>query len=279
MNSEFSIKSKGKTKNKILRYISMKRVTKHIIVIFVLLIIGGVGNNNASNLNHTNNEHLNYEIVYHWGVIWKVAAKAELLTQTDHHQICGELYARTQPWADKVYRVRDTLQTWMNPADGFMPKRYIKTAHEGKTSTIDTIEFYHCNDSIIGNSVRKRGNNIPQKHRMAAESSAYDMLSVFYYIRTLNFQEMTPGDEIITTIFSGRRKEWLKIRYIGDETIKLRDKQQRQSHHLTLTFSMKNQQNSSAPIDAWLDIDNSHKPLLIRGTLNVGEIRVYYTGN
>ena len=55
------------------------------------------------------NEDLNYEIVYHWGLIWKHAASATLSLRNDGDVYRTSLTARTVSWADGVYRVRDTL--------------------------------------------------------------------------------------------------------------------------------------------------------------------------
>lgn len=255
----------------------MKNLVK-IIIAAMAIIYGGNSKSNATNFEPVDGERLNYDIVYHWGLIWKSAANAELVTTKDANGYKGELYARTLPWADRIYKVRDTLQTWMMPNKQYMPNKYIKTAYEGKSVGKDTIDFSHFDNSIIGHSVRKRGDSKAQEYVMDAENSAYDMLSVFYYVRGLDYNKMQPGEEIVTTIFSGNSKEWLKIKYIGKENIKLRNGSQFETQHIQLTFSTKNQQNSSAPIDAWLEAGGTYKPILLRGTLNVGEVRVYFTG-
>lgn len=256
----------------------MKKLSKYFAALTAMMIISGIGKINATNFEPAQGERLNYNIVYHWGLIWKTAANAELVTTNEGEQYKGELYARTLPWADRIYRVRDTLQTWMNPKAQFMPNEYIKTTYEGKSVGMDTIHFSHFENSIIGHSVRQKGNNKIQEFVMDAENSVYDMLSVFYYVRGINYSDMQPGEEITTTIFSGNSKEWLKIRYLGKDNIQLRNGNQFETEHIQLTFSTKNQQNSSAPIDAWLEAGGTRKPILLRGTLNVGEVRVYYTG-
>ncbi|MDE6716363.1 MAG: DUF3108 domain-containing protein, partial [Muribaculaceae bacterium] len=139
-----------------------------------MIILSGIAKVHATNFEPIHGERLNYDIVYHWGLIWKSAASAELVTINEGEQYKGALYARTLPWADRIYKVRDTLQTWMRPGAEYMPVEYIKTAYEGKRVSKDTIHFDHFDNSIIGHSIRQRGNNKIQEFVMDAENSAYD---------------------------------------------------------------------------------------------------------
>ena len=55
------------------------------------------------------NETLNYEIVYHWGVIWKHAADATLSLRKTSDGYNAMLTGKTRSWADKVYPVSMAL--------------------------------------------------------------------------------------------------------------------------------------------------------------------------
>lgn len=61
------------------------------------------------------NETLHYDIVYHWGLIWKHAGSATLSIKKSGHNYDASLSARTISWADKVFRVRDTLSCTIQP--------------------------------------------------------------------------------------------------------------------------------------------------------------------
>ena len=66
-------------------------------------------------------EKLTYEVVYHWGLIWKKAAEATLsldISQVGDTAVYkGRLVARTLAFADKIFRVRDTLNVVMKGPD------------------------------------------------------------------------------------------------------------------------------------------------------------------
>ena len=56
------------------------------------------------------NERLEYEIVYHWGLIWKHAANATLEIKDGGAGFYNaKLCAHTLSWVDEIYKVRDTL--------------------------------------------------------------------------------------------------------------------------------------------------------------------------
>ena len=70
------------------------------------------------------NERLNYEIVYHWGLVWKHAGDASLSIKKTSNGYYSQLVGKTRSWADKVYPVRDTLKCTMN--NKLQPLRYEK---------------------------------------------------------------------------------------------------------------------------------------------------------
>ena len=56
-----------------------------------------------------NNEDLHYVISYKWGLIHKDAGDATLSLRRHGANYNLKLTAKTKPWADRIYKVRDTL--------------------------------------------------------------------------------------------------------------------------------------------------------------------------
>ena len=139
------------------------------------------------------------------------------------------------------------------------------------------MEFNHENGYTIGNCIRIRPNKEDFKTTLKTKGNAYDMLSVFYMLRTLDINKLKQKGIFQTTIFSGKRQEILEIRYIGIENIKLRDKSKHKAYHLTFSFTQEGKEKSSDDIDTWLSMDDTHIPLMLKGSLPIGEVCVYYT--
>ena len=85
------------------------------------------------------NETLNYEIVYHWGMIWKHAGDATLSLHKTNSGYNAQLTGKTRSWADKVYPVRDTLKCAMDK--NLRPLRYEKLTHEKDYYARDVVKF------------------------------------------------------------------------------------------------------------------------------------------
>ncbi len=222
------------------------------------------------------NERLDYQIVYHWGIIWKHAANATLSISRSGNGYNAMLVGRTRSWADKVYPVRDTLKCSM--AADLTPRSYQKLTHEKSYYARDEVRFTYSNGSTHGTCSRYRPGKETQRAQVVARGRAYDMLSVFYMLRNLSFGSMAVGKTFRTTIFSGKEKENLTITYRGVTTVKMRNGSQPKAYHVTFSFTQDGGTKSSDGIDAYLSIDARRIPLMLVGKLPVGEVKVYYAG-
>ena len=221
------------------------------------------------------NETLKYEIVYHWGVIWKHAADATLSIRKSGDGYYSQLTGKTRSWADKVYPVRDTLKCTMNSS--LQPLRYEKLTHEKDYYARDVIKFSynHSHTSAHCTRYRKSGNTSID---LSAKTQAYDMLSVFYMLRNLDYTELSHNKNYTTVIFSGKEKEYLTINYKGVENVKMRNGTKRKAYRIQFRFTQEGGKKSSDNITVWLSTEDSRIPLLLVGKLPVGEVKCYYKG-
>ncbi len=221
------------------------------------------------------NETLNYEIVYHWGVIWKHAGDATLSLHKTNSGYNAQLTGKTRSWADKVYPVRDTLKCTMDK--DLRPLRYEKLTHEKDYYARDVVKFSYNYSHTSAKCTRYRSSGTTTID-LSAKAQAYDMLSVFYMLRNLDYDELTRNKNYTTVVFSGKLKEYLTINYKGVESIKMRDGSKRQAHRISFKFTQKGGKQSSDDINVWMSTDPSRIPLLLVGKLPVGEVKCYYKG-
>ncbi len=219
------------------------------------------------------NETLNYEIVYHWGVIWKHAGDATLSLHKTNSGYNAQLTGKTRSWADKVYPVRDTLKCTMDK--DLRPLRYEKLTHEKDYYARDVVKFSYNYSHTSAKCTRYRSSGTTTID-LSAKAQAYDMLSVFYMLRNLDYDELSRNKNYTTIIFSGKEKEYLTINYKGVETIKMRDGSKRKAHRINFKFTQKGGKQSSDDLSAWMSTDDSRIPLLLVGKLPVGEVKCYY---
>ncbi len=220
-------------------------------------------------------EVLRYEVVYQWGVIWKHAADAKLTIKRTSSGYNAMLTGKTRSWADKVYSVRDTLKSAMR-ADK-RPLRYEKLTHEDSYYARDVVNFNHSASGTTASCARYRKDKPTASLSLTSSTPAYDMLSVFYMLRDVDYDRLARDGRLKVVIFSGKEKETLTIAYKGREQVKLRDGSARDSYHLVFSFTRDGGKQSSDGINAWMSADERHIPLLLVGKLPVGEVKVYYS--
>lgn len=257
----------------------------NIIISLLLLIVTGLpGIITAQNsrLQNVHRERLTYDVVYHWGIIWKKAAVATLTIDTVIHQgknrYQARLEARTLAFADRIFRVRDTLYSVMEKMY-FKPVYYAKVADENGTYRKDVLNYRYNGKQTSGETILYR------PHRNAIDTvilntvnMAYDMLSVFYYIRTLDLPEAKMYQQYSVQIFSGDQVEKMVIEYLGRTIATLPDKREFSAFKLGLRFFDEKGNKSSDNITAWISDDVRRIPLMVEGKLPIGSVKAVYTG-
>lgn len=224
-------------------------------------------------------EKLNYVVTYKWGLIQKDAGDVEI---TKHPKGDGyelKLVAKTKPWADRIYKLRDTLVS-VTERERYRPLHYTYIAHEKNKYRKDDIKFHYEGNSVKGDAHKykedKNGNINHSTHTLEGMGPTYDMLSVYFFLREIDYSNLKAGETVHATIFSGSKEENLEVRCEGKETVKLSDKSEHEAWHIVFKFTQKGGKKSSDDINCWISTEPSHIPLLIVGNLPIGQVRVNY---
>lgn len=226
-------------------------------------------------------ETLNYDIYYHWGFIWKKAGEGVLTVNLDNYQgrpaYKMNLYGKTLSFADKIMRVRDTLDAFTTL--DIRPLYYAKTANEGKWWGKDELRYSYHGPHTKGNTTIHRRNREPRDTTISVQGMAFDMLSVFYYLRHININDLDLNKPIKIPIFTGRKLVTMNVVFKGRGPVTLRNKKTYQG--LALYLSFKNDDNlkeSDDPIEVWLSDDKRRIPLKVEGKLPIGSVQAEYNG-
>lgn len=229
---------------------------------------------------HFSDETLDYKVNYKWGLIHKQAGHATVTLKNVGDDYIIQLTASSEPWADKFYQVRDTLNGIIQSAD-FRPKFYEKIAHEGDEDKHDTVTFGYSDGKVTGACTRvkyrKGKERVNQKLMLEAGGTTVDMLSAYYYMRAIDYDKWNKGDSEKITIFSGKRKETLTIKYHGIEEVKA-DRKTFRCYHITFIFTSDGGKKTSDDMDAWISADQRRIPVRLEGKLPVGKVHCVYTG-
>lgn len=224
------------------------------------------------------NETLHYVVRYKWGLVQKEAGDATVTLRNQGSKYRIVLTAKTRPWADKVFQLRDTLVSTVSASD-LKPISYTKIAHEDKTYTRDDISFSYHGNVVMGTSkrhkIRKNGKESRSTKTLSSSGRSFDFLSAFYYVRILDYAKMKPGVAYKVNVFSGKMTETLSISCIKKEEIKLYNGKKVMAWKLAFKFTSDGGKQSSDNIYAWVSPDAGHAIYKVVGSLPVGQIQVF----
>lgn len=226
------------------------------------------------------NETLSYVIQYKWGFIQKNAATASIRLHVNPKTYAITLTAKTDPWADGIFALRDTLQSLISRTD-FRPISYTKATHENGKYRRDYLTYKYVGKNVYGTCQRtKRNPGGPTTHsttKCSATGPTYDMASIFYYVRSLDFAKISKTTVVKATIFSGSAPEIIKIRNLGVETCTTPNGKKYTCYHIQFTFTTEAGTKTSNPMDIWMTTDAAHIPVKMVGTLPIGKVRCFLT--
>ena len=226
-------------------------------------------------------ETLQYRVMFKWGLINKKAGSATLTLRAEPESYVTRLTAASEPWADRIYQVRDTLNGRIG-RDGFRPLFYEKIANEGGERKYDVVKYrYESHPEISADCIRKvyKKNKlkIDEKRTLKTFGTTVDMLTSFYFMRHLPFEKWKDGQSETVNIFSGKQKELLKISYLGEVDLEVGDKVRR-CYHISFSFTSDGNRKTSDDMEAWISTDGRRIPMRLEGKLPVGKVHCLLSG-
>lgn len=225
-------------------------------------------------------ESLDYRVMFKWGMVNKQAGVVNLSTSRAEGDKLGALLtARSAKWADAVYSVRDTLRGVISASD-YQPVFYEKISHEGGHFKHDRLTYTRSGNHVKADCVRldQKNSKSPlteSQITLEAEGLTLDMLSSFYYMRSLDYQRMSQGESRTLTVFSGTKKETLTITYVGLQQVKLGN-DTHEAYAIRFRFTGKGGTKTSDDMLAWISTAPDRIPLKLVGKLPVGQVQCYY---
>lgn len=121
------------------------------------------------------------------------------------------------------------------------------------------------------------GNTKRTTFKATVRGKTFDMLSIFYYIRSLDYATMTKGKKIKVNVLSGSSPEVVTIKNLGIENASVPGGKTYRCYHVQFTFTTDRGKSVSEPMDTWLTVADEHVPVKLVGTLPVGKIRAFLT--
>ena len=206
------------------------------------------------------------EFRLHYGFINAGSAKIEVnkldkkIKGRDVYHIVGT--GQTEGAFDWFFKVRDRYETYLD-VEGVFPWVFVRDINEGGYKKKQKYQFYQ--DKKIVETHKGEKHQIPE--------GVQDMLSSFYYSRTLDYSNAKVGE--VFTIWSFVDNEiWpLKIRYMGKSNVTLG-----KTTYKAIKFHPVTQKgrifDKEEDVTFWVSDDENKVPLMIEAKALVGAIKV-----
>ncbi|RLD26017.1 MAG: DUF3108 domain-containing protein [Bacteroidetes bacterium] len=173
---------------------------------------------------------------------------------------------RTTGAVDMVFSVRDHYETYLD-SKTLEPLQFIRRVDEGGYLISQDYSFNPDSNIVI----------TQDNKRFDVPEGVQDMISAFYYARTLNFDTANFGDVYEIPAFVDNEIFYLKLRFAGRETIKLRKGKFR-----CLKFNPVVQEGRIFKTDedliVWVSDDRNKIPILAESKILVGSIKMELSG-
>ena len=208
-------------------------------------------------------EKLRYRI--HYGVI--DAGEAVLEVKKTDKTVKGRPLlhmvgtGRTLGSFNWFFKVRDRYETYIDE-QGVFPWMFVRRVDEGGFK-INQDYIFRQDKEVVDNGEGKD---------YEAPFGIQDMLSSFYYARTLNLKDASIGDEFTVDMFIDNEVYPFKIKYLGDETIKTR-KGKFKCHKIRPIVMKGRIWEQEEDMTMWVTADQNKVPIEVKTKILVGSIK------
>lgn len=206
------------------------------------------------------------KFVLHYGII--DAGVAELwVLKSPHTYHDNEVFhiigtGKTLGAFNWFFKVRDRYETYLDK-DGVFPWKFVRDIREGGYDKVQRYRFYQHKTAVKTDDGKVY--KIPP--------FSQDMLSSFYYARTLDFSDAYPGKIFTIPTFVDEETFPLKIKYMGRETITVRSGTYRCLKFVPVLQEGRIFEEEEDMI-VWVTDDANHIPVLAQAKVLVGSIKM-----
>jgi len=183
-------------------------------IFFPLLLTGQSGMRSVENDAFQSGEYLKYRIYYDgWMTSWITAGYGTMTVKDADTSFQGreayelEVLGKSAGLFNVFFKVEDRFVSYVDK-EAFLPWYFIRRTHEGSYTRYDDVFFDY--EKMTAKS-RRMERSIPD--------GLQDMVSAFYYMRTIDFDTAAAGDEYIINFILDDSLYHSRIIFLGRENV------------------------------------------------------------
>ena len=238
---------------------------RFFLILLTLIVQKGFGQSShkVNNEAFQPSEILNYRI--HYGFVDAGEARLEVAPNFKEFngRQCMHMIGtgRTTGAFDWFYKVRDRYESYID-TESLLPLLFIRRVDEGGYTINQDVKFNHAKNTATS-----------EKKTITTPGRVHDLISAFYFARTLDFAHAQPGDTFNISTYLDDQIFPMVIKYMGKETVKTKFGKFRciVFHPMLLEGRVFKEQES---MTVWLSDDKNRIVVRAQADVLVGSIKM-----
>ncbi|GAB2969446.1 DUF3108 domain-containing protein [Hymenobacter coalescens] len=218
-------------------------------------------------------EVMQYKV--HYGLI--TAAEATIELSDDIHRVndrpCyrATVTGRTNGSFDLFLKVRDTWRSYIDTTS-ILPQRFFRNIEENNYRKRETVDFDHYKNMVAVES-HKRDKNKVKHGSFKVPHNVQDLVSGFYFLRTLDYSNRKPGEQIKVQGFFDEEVFDMTVKYMGRQNVETKAGIIRAIRLVPKMPKNKLFRGEDA-ISVYLSDDRNKIPVLFEAEMFVGSVKI-----
>jgi len=223
-------------------------------------------------------EKITYEVYYNWSFIWMNAGYVEFSVKTQKY-LNREVYhldsyGSSHKSYDWLFKVRDDYQSYLDK-ESLRPLWFDRQNDEGGFKVKNEYFFDHQKKVIY--AFTATSNRPFRKDTLKIKDCTFDLVTLVYYCRNLNFSGLHLNDSIPVSIAVDNGIYNLYIRYLGKEDAETKAG----IIYHCIKFSAMLVEGTifkgGEDLYVWVTDDKNHIPIRIDAKILIGSVKAYLT--
>jgi len=219
-------------------------------------------------------EKLEYRV--HYGMINAAEATMEISDRLVYrkNRPCYkvDVWGRSVGLFDLITRINDNWGTYIDTA-AIIPHGFYRILEEGRYRKFEYVDFDHQKKEAVTTILDKVTKEPREKIVTKVPENVQDMVSGYYYIRTLDFSKIKEGDAITIDAFFDVEQYDFKVRYLGKETVRTKIGKFR-AVILQPLLPKNGLFTGEDAIKIWISDDANKIPLKVKASMFVGAVEI-----
>jgi hypothetical protein len=260
----------------IFKAVRQKDIEWHVLVMLFLCqaAIGQMNGCGMHELAFQSGEEARYRISYNWFVVWADVGEVRFSVEESrimnipclHLMALGATY---KSW-DWFFKVRDRYESWVYP-ESIKPIVFNRNVYEGGY----TIKHRYVFDQPkrIAYTQTQSNDRPVRRDTIVIPDCTYDLVSILYYMRNLDFTGCRINDTIPVTLLLDNEIYNIYYRYLGKEKKKIRKLGEIDCLKFSAMLIQGSVFKGGEKMFIWITNDKNHLPVYIESPILVGSVR------